>query len=258
MSSLPIHLKNQEEKPLTLRSGAIIPIYKPLDWTSFNVVSRFRITVKKTLGLKKIKVGHAGTLDPKATGLLLLCTGRATKKIEELMLDTKEYVTTLKLGATTASFDTEHEEDATYPYKHITREMIEEVLAKFTGNILQEPPLFSAVSVNGTRAYELARKGEGTKLKKKAITIHNIEILNFDAPFLKLRVTCGKGTYIRSLARDIGEALQSGAYLTQLERTKVGTITLQDSFSLDEITALIERAELQEEGFEPISPRVKS
>lgn len=256
MSHLPLHTKKGAICPLQLRIGAIIAVDKALNWTSFDVVNRFRIIVKQTIGLKKIKVGHTGTLDPKATGLLLLCTGRATKRIEELMLDTKEYVTTIKFGATTPSFDTEHPEDRQYPFEHITRSMIEEVLPNFVGDIMQEPPLFSAVSFNGKRAYELARKGRDTKLPAKPITIHSIEIEEFALPYVTLRVVCGKGTYIRSLARDLGEALGSGAYLTALRRTKLGSIPVEESYTIEELATLIATAEREEEGFDPIVPKV--
>ncbi|KGN98035.1 pseudouridine synthase [Porphyromonas gingivicanis] len=249
-----IHSKKEENQPLLLRSGAIIPIDKPLDWTSFDVVNRFRIAVKHTLGLKKIKVGHTGTLDPKATGLLLLCTGRATKRIEELMLNSKEYVATLKLGATTPSFDTEHPEDTIYSYEHITRDKIEEVLPKFRGVIEQVPPIFSAVSVNGKRAYELARKGKDAELPSKKVIIHSLEIESFQLPYLSLRIVCGKGTYIRSLARDLGVALQSGAYLTALRRTHLGAISVEDAYSIEELPKMLSQVALQEEGFPDITP----
>ncbi len=249
MSNNFIFLKNQENQGLQLRTGAIIAVNKPIDWTSFDVIRRFRIIVKKTLGIKKLKVGHTGTLDPKATGILILCTGRATKQIESLMLSTKEYITTIKLGATTPSFDTEHKEDKTYPFEHINLKKIQEVIPSFIGDIYQEPPLFSAISVNGERAYELARKGEKTKLKEKLIHIDSIEILDFSLPYLTLRIRCGKGTYIRSLARDLGIALDSGAYITSLERTKVENISIGDAFSIDEVEELIKKADLNEEGF---------
>ncbi|MBB6275657.1 tRNA pseudouridine(55) synthase TruB [Porphyromonas circumdentaria] len=247
-----IQSKKEGGIPLLLRTGAIIPIDKPLDWTSFDAVNRFRILVKHTIGLKKLKVGHTGTLDPKATGLLLLCTGRATKRIEELMLDTKEYVATIKLGATTPSFDTEHPEDATYPYEHITREQIETILSNFRGEIQQVPPIFSAVSINGKRAYDLARKGKEADLPAKTITIHELEIEDFSLPYVKLRIVCGKGTYIRSLARDLGEALDSGAYLTALKRTRLGSVSVEDAYTLEELPTLLATAALQEEGFPDI------
>lgn len=240
------------QKPLTLRSGSIIAVDKPLGWTSFDVVNRFRIMVKQAIGLRKIKVGHTGTLDPQATGLLLLCTGRATKYIEQLMLDTKEYVATLKFGATTPSFDTEHPEDASYPWQHITMELLQSTVKQFVGTIDQVPPIFSAVSVAGKRAYDLARQGKTCTLASKPITIYRIEIETFTPPYATLRIVCGKGTYIRSLARDLGQALNSGAYLTVLRRTQLGNINVKDAFQLDQLPFFLAHAERSEEGFEPI------
>lgn len=204
--------------------GEIIPIYKPYGWTSFQIVSKVRYHLSRHYGVKRFKVGHAGTLDPLATGVLLLCTGKATKRIEELQSHTKEYIADLVLGATTPSFDMEHEVNATYPYEHITREMALKVLEQFIGTISQRPPLFSACKVNGKRAYKLARDGSDMELAPKQIKIEEIELLDFAPPKMTIRVVCGKGTYIRSLARDIGEALNSGAYLSRLERTRIGDI----------------------------------
>ena len=178
--------------------------------------------------VKKLKVGHAGTLDPLATGVMIVCTGKATKRIEEFQYHTKEYVATIQLGATTPSYDLEHEIDATYPTEHITRELVEETLKTFIGEIQQVPPAFSACMVNGKRAYDLARKGEEVELKPKLLVIDEIELLECNLPEIKVRVVCSKGTYIRALARDIGEALQSGAHLTALERTRVGDVRLAD------------------------------
>ncbi|MBR5456965.1 MAG: tRNA pseudouridine(55) synthase TruB [Bacteroidaceae bacterium] len=203
-------------------AGEIIPIDKPYTWTSFQIVSKVRYLLSRKYGIKRFKVGHAGTLDPLATGVLLLCTGKATKRIEELQSQTKEYVAEITLGATTPSFDLEHPIDATYPYEHITREMVEETLKQFIGNIAQRPPLFSACKVEGKRAYDLARKGSDMQLEPKQIRIDEIELLECDLPRIRIRVVCGKGTYIRSLARDIGEALQSGGHLTDLIRTRIG------------------------------------
>ena len=203
-------------------AGEIIAIDKPYTWTSFQIVNKIRYHLSRKYNVKRFKVGHAGTLDPLATGVLLLCTGKATKRIEELQAQTKEYVAEIMLGATTPSFDMEHPVDATYPYEHITREMVEKRLEQFVGNIEQRPPLFSACKVDGKRAYDLARGGSDMQLAPKLIRIDNIELLEFNLPKIKISVTCGKGTYIRSLARDIGEALQSGAYLTALTRTRVG------------------------------------
>jgi tRNA pseudouridine55 synthase len=222
--------------------GEIVYMNKPLDWTSFDLVNRFRYKLSRKLNIKKIKVGHAGTLDPKATGVMILCTGRATKRIEELQGQTKEYVATLRLGATTPSFDLEKEIDKTYPTKHITREMVESVLQNFIGKIEQIPPAFSACMIDGKRAYEYARKGEEVNLKPKVLVIDEIEILHFELPVLKIRVVCSKGTYIRALARDIGEALHSGAYLTALERTKVGNVTLAQCINADEMDDFLDNS----------------
>lgn len=208
-------------------AGEIIPINKPYAWTSFQIVNKVRYHLSRKYGIKRFKVGHAGTLDPLASGVLLLCTGKATKRIEELQAHTKEYVAEITLGATTPSFDMEHPVDATYPYEHITREMVEETLQKFVGDIDQRPPLFSACKVDGKRAYDLARKGSDLELAAKRIRIDAIELLDYDLPRIKIKVTCGKGTYIRSLARDIGEALQSGGYLSDLVRTRIGEYNLE-------------------------------
>lgn len=209
-------------------AGEIIPIDKPYTWTSFQVVSKIRYLLSRKYGIKRFKVGHAGTLDPLASGVLLLCTGKATKRIEELQSHTKEYIAEITLGATTPSFDLEHPIDATYPYEHITREMVEETLKQFIGNIAQRPPLFSACKVEGKRAYDLARKGSDMQLEPKQIRIDEIELIEYDLPRIKIRVVCGKGTYIRSLARDIGEALQSGGHLTDLIRTRIGEYRIEN------------------------------
>lgn len=214
-------------------AGEIIPIFKPYTWTSFQIVNKIRYHLSRKYNVKRFKVGHAGTLDPLATGVLLLCTGKATKRIEELQAQTKEYVAEIMLGATTPSFDMEHPVDATYPYEHITREMVEKRLEQFVGNIEQRPPLFSACKVDGKRAYDLARGGSDMQLAPKHIRIDNIELLEFNLPKIKISVTCGKGTYIRSLARDIGEALQSGAYLTALERTRIGEYNIEKCITPD-------------------------
>ena len=187
-----------------------------------------RYHICRRIKVKKLKVGHAGTLDPLATGVMIVCTGKATKRIEEFQYHTKEYVATIQLGATTPSYDLEHEIDATYPTEHITRELVEETLKTFIGEIQQVPPAFSACMVNGKRAYDLARKGEEVELKPKLLVIDEIELLECNLPEIKIRVVCSKGTYIRALARDIGEALNSGAHLTALERTRVGDVRLED------------------------------
>lgn len=222
-------------------AGEIIPIYKPYTWTSFQIVNKIRYHLSRKYGIKRFKVGHAGTLDPLATGVLLLCTGKATKKIEELQSHTKEYVAEIMLGATTPSFDMEHPVNAIYPHEHITREMVEETLKRFVGDIEQRPPLFSACKVDGKRAYDLARKGSDMELAPKPIRIDSIELLQCELPKIRIRVVCGKGTYIRSLARDIGEALDSGAYLTALERTRVGKYELTDCITPEAFPEWLEK-----------------
>ncbi|HCC52662.1 MAG TPA: tRNA pseudouridine(55) synthase TruB [Porphyromonadaceae bacterium] len=227
---------------MDFEAGEIVYFNKPLDWTSFDLVNKFRYKLSRKLRVKKIKVGHAGTLDPKATGVMILCTGRATKRIEEFQGQTKEYVATLKLGATTPSFDLEKEIDATYPVEHITREKVEGVLTMFTGRIEQVPPAFSACNVDGKRAYELARKGVDVPLKAKELVIDEIELIAYDLPVVKIRVVCSKGTYIRALARDIGSALDSGAYLIALERTRVGDITLDKCLNPEDIDVFLDQS----------------
>lgn len=236
-----------DRKPFKLREGQVIAVRKPLDWTSFNVVSYFRVAVRKQLGIKKIKVGHAGSLDPKATGILLLATGRATKCIERLMDGTKEYVAELKFGATTPSFDTEHEEDATFPYEHITEANLRSELQRMQGEQMQVPPLFSAISVNGKRAYHLARKGVEHDLPPKRILLSELDLLDFRPPYARLRIVCSRGTYIRALARDLGIAMDSGAYLTALERTRVGQIYIEDAFDIEALPDLIALSETSSE-----------
>lgn len=222
--------------------GEIIAIDKPYGMTSFGALARVRGAISRHLGVRKTKIGHAGTLDPLATGVLVLCTGKATKRIEELQRGSKEYVTTLQLGATTASYDLEHEVDATYPTEHITPEAVQTVLRSYTGDIMQVPPAFSACKVGGTRAYDLSRRGRDVELAAKPIHIESIDILSFDevAMRLTLRVDCGKGTYIRALARDIGRSLGSGAYLLSLRRTRVGDITESRCLQLDDIPRWLE------------------
>ena len=222
-------------------AGEVIAINKPYTWTSFQIVNKVRYQLSRAYDIKRFKVGHAGTLDPLATGVLLLCTGKATKRIEELQTQTKEYEAEIMLGATTPSFDMEHPVNATYPYEHITREMTEEVLKQFTGNIAQRPPLFSACKVDGKRAYDLARGGSDMELAPKQIRIDEIELLNFELPKIRIRVVCGKGTYIRSLARDIGEALGSGAYLTALARTRIGEYKLEECINIESFPEWLEK-----------------
>ncbi len=213
---------------MNFKEGEVLYFNKPLTWTSFNLVAKVRYIVSRKINEKKIKVGHAGTLDPLATGVMIICTGRATKRIEEFQYQTKEYIATIALGATTPSYDLEKEIDATYPTAHITRELVEETLKRFIGEIQQVPPAFSACKVDGARAYDLARKGKEVELKPKLLVIDEIEMLECNLPEIKIRVVCSKGTYIRALARDIGEALESGAHLTGLIRTRVGDVRLAD------------------------------
>ncbi|MBN1925878.1 MAG: tRNA pseudouridine(55) synthase TruB [Prolixibacteraceae bacterium] len=214
-------------------SGAVIPFNKPLDWTSFDVVNKIRWNICKKLKIKKLKVGHAGTLDPKATGLVIVCTGKATKMIENLQAEEKEYIATLKLGATTPSFDLETNEDNHYPTKHLNQSLIEETLLNFIGEIDQVPPVFSAIKVEGKRAFDYARKGKDLNLVARKVFIKMIQVISYTNNELVIKVECGKGTYIRSLARDIGKALNTGAYLTALERTRIGNCTLEDAWEIE-------------------------
>lgn len=222
-------------------AGEVLFFNKPLTWTSFDLVNKFRYKLSRKLKVKKIKVGHAGTLDPLATGVMIVCTGKATKRIDEFQFQTKEYVATLKLGETTPSFDLEKEVDAVYPTEHITRELVEDVLKQFVGTIEQVPPVFSACKIEGKRAYELARNGEDVPLKAKTLVIDEIELLSCELPVIKIRVVCSKGTYIRALARDIGIALHSGAHLIALERTRVGDVTLDQCMNPEDIDAFLDR-----------------
>lgn len=227
--------------------GEILYIDKPLGWTSFDAVKRVRGALLRRLGIKKFKVGHAGTLDPLATGVMIVCTGRATKRIDELQAGVKEYIAAMRLGATTPSFDLETEVDATFPTEHITQESIIEVLGRFTGRIEQVPPAFSACKVDGKRAYDLARKGKEVDLKPKILVIDEIEMLGYDKDKeeLTIRVVCSKGTYIRALARDIGAALGSGAHLTALRRTRVGDATVDRCLTVDQAVELIKTVDLE-------------
>jgi tRNA pseudouridine55 synthase len=228
---------------MNFQEGAYIYINKPYRMSSFGALAHIRYLVSKRLHVKRVKMGHAGTLDPLATGVLILCTGKATKNIESLQLHTKEYTATLQLGATTPSYDREHTVDYTYPTKHITRELIEQTLPQFVGDIMQRPPLYSACMVAGDRAYELARKGADVELAAKPVRIDEIELTAFDPATMQMsiRVVCGKGTYIRSLARDIGAALGSGAFLTALCRTRVGDVRIGDCLTFEEFPAWLEK-----------------
>ena len=227
---------------MNFQEGAFIYINKPYRMSSFGALAHIRYVVSKRLHVKRVKMGHAGTLDPLATGVLILCTGKATKRIEELQLQSKEYTATLQLGATTPSYDMEHPVDQTYPTAHITRELILRTLPQFVGNIMQQPPLFSACMVAGDRAYELARKGMDVQLAAKPVRIDELELTDFNPETMQMsiRVACGKGTYIRSLARDIGAALDSGAYLTALCRTRVGDVRIEDCLTFDDFPQWLE------------------
>ena len=216
--------------------GEVLAFDKPLHWTSFDLVAKVRYALCRKLGTKKLKVGHSGTLDPLATGVVVICTGKKTKLIEQLQYDVKEYEATIQLGATTASYDMEQPVNAMFPTEHITTSLIDETIPTFVGEQWQTPPMYSAVWVNGKRAYELARQGQEVELKPKLLAIDAIEVLSFDAEKMQLtiRVVCSKGTYIRALARDIGERLGSGAYLTALRRTRVGEINVKDCLTIDD------------------------
>lgn len=215
-------------------NGKVLLIDKPLEWTSFQAVNKIRWHIKQKFGLKKIKVGHAGTLDPLATGLLIICTGKQTKKISEYQGLIKEYTGTFTIGATTPSYDLETEVDQTFPVEHITNELLTDTTSKFIGEIDQKPPIFSAIKKDGKRLYELARKGETTEIKTRKITISEFELTNIALPKTNFRVVCSKGTYIRSLAYDFGVALNSGAHLTTLRRTKIGDYSVEDAVSIDQ------------------------
>lgn len=224
---------------MDFQKGEVIYFNKPLEWTSFDLVKRIRSRICRALHVKKLKVGHAGTLDPLATGVMIICTGKATKLIESFQYQTKEYIAGLELGATTPSFDLETEVDARFPFEHITKEAIEKALKGFIGRIEQVPPMYSANKIDGVRAYEYARKGEEVELKAKVLVIDEIELLDCALPHIKIRVVCSKGTYIRALARDIGLALDSGAYLTSLQRTRIGDVTLEQCLEVDQIDQIL-------------------
>ena len=229
---------------MNFKEGEVLYFNKPLEWTSFKLVGMVRYHICRKLKVKKLKVGHAGTLDPLATGVMTICTGKATKRIEEFQYKTKEYIATIQLGATTPSFDLEHEIDKTYPTEHITRELVEETLKRFVGEIWQVPPVYSACKVDGKRAYDLARKGEEVELKPKLLVIDEIELLSYDMPTIVIRVVCSKGTYIRALARDIGEALQSGGHLTGLIRSRVGDVTLEQCIDPEHFLEWLDKQEI--------------
>lgn len=217
----------------SFEEGRVILFDKPYGWTSFDLVKKVRNALYRKYKIKKLKVGHAGTLDPLATGLMILCTGKATKQIEALQAEEKEYIATIKLGATTPSFDLETSEDKIYPTDHLNEELIKNTLTQFTGNLLQTPPVFSAVKIDGKRAYEHARKGHQPELKPKNIVINAIELIHIQLPELVVRIVCSKGTYIRALARDLGFSLNSGAYLTALRRTRSGKYMVEDAHQVE-------------------------
>ena len=222
------------KKTFQFKEGEVLLINKPLHWTSFQLVNKLRWLIKRKLGIKKIKVGHAGTLDPLATGLMIICTGKKTKEIAQYQAAEKEYIATLKLGAITPSYDGETEENYFYPTKHISTELITKTCARFLGEIEQSPPIFSAIKVKGKKLYESARKGNNVEIKPRIIRINELEIINMDLPYIKLRVSCSKGTYIRSLANDIGKAMNTGAWLCELQRTKIGSNTLKNAIEIND------------------------
>ena len=235
--SLRILGENMDEYP----DGIVIPVDKPYRWTSADVVRKVKFLAQRHFHRRNLKVGHAGTLDPLATGVLLVCIGKATKRAEALQAERKEYIAHIELGATTPCFDLEKEVDWRYPYEHITREMVERILPSFIGEQDQIPPVFSAKLIDGTRAYEMARAGEEVAMKPARITIYDLEILEFELPHLVLRVKCSKGTYIRSLARDIGVALESGGYLTGLERTASGGFSVEKALKMEDIPEIMKK-----------------
>ncbi len=232
---------------MNFTEGEYIYINKPYGMTSFGALAYARTRVSRKIGVRRVKMGHAGTLDPLATGVLILCTGRKTKEIEQLQLHSKEYTATLQLGATTPSYDMEHPVDKTFPMQHISRELIEEKLRTFEGDIQQVPPQYSAVKIGGDRAYDLKRKGIEVELKAKTVHIERIELTDFDEEkmLMSIRVECGKGTYIRSLARDIGNALGSGAYLTALSRTRLGSVRIEDCVTIDGFQQWLDSQEIE-------------
>ena len=227
------------KKTFQFLEGEVLLINKPLHWTSFQLVNKLRWLMKRKLGIKKIKVGHAGTLDPLASGLMIICTGKKTKEISQHQAAEKEYIATLKLGATTPSYDGETEETYFYPTKHISKELIISVCNQFIGEIEQLPPIFSAIKVKGKKLYESARKGNKVEIKPRIIRINEIEIISMDLPYIKLRVSCSKGTYIRSLANDLGKAMNTGAWLCKLQRTKIGSKVLKNAIDINDFQQMI-------------------
>ncbi len=233
---------------MNFTQGEVIYIDKPYRMSSFGALAHIRYLVSRKIGVKRVKMGHAGTLDPLATGVLILCTGKMTKEIERMQYHTKEYTATLQLGATTASYDKEHTVNMTYPTQHITRQLIDDTLPQFLGDIQQVPPQYSAVKVAGERAYRMKRNGEEVKLAAKTVHIDEIEVTSFDQQLMQLsiRVVCGKGTYIRSLARDIGRALGSGAYLTALRRTRLGEVSIEHCIQMGDFPAWLAQQDIED------------
>ena len=231
-------MKQPLSTDLPLAEGYVLPIDKPLGWTSSDIVRKIKVMLRK-MGLRTVKIGHAGTLDPLATGILLVCIGRATKQAEALQAEEKEYLTTIRLGATTPSYDLEHPIDQTYPYEHITREAVEAALRDMEGEQLQTPPVFSAKMIDGKRAYEYARKGKEVTMRQALIHIYGITLEELALPDVTIRVRCSKGTYIRSMARDLGEKLGSGGHLTALRRTRSGNFTLEDTYTIEEVGEIL-------------------
>jgi len=227
------------KKTFQFLEGEVLLINKPLHWTSFQLVNKLRWLIKRKLGIKKIKVGHAGTLDPLASGLMIICTGKKTKEISQHQAAEKEYIAKLKLGATTPSYDGETEETYFYPTKHISKELVIGVCDQFIGEIEQLPPIFSAIKVKGKKLYESARKGNKVEIKPRIIRINELEIINMDLPYIKLRVSCSKGTYIRSLAHDLGKAMKTGAWLCELQRTKIGSETIKNAIDINDFQQMI-------------------
>jgi tRNA pseudouridine55 synthase len=219
--------------------GQILLLDKPYGWTSFYLVKRVKRSIETACHLTRLKVGHAGTLDPLATGLMIVAVGKATKRIDELQAGDKEYLATIRLGATTPGFDLEKEVDAVYPFEHVTEEMVRAALPGMTGPVDQVPPLYSAKKIAGVRAYDFARKGEDQVLQPKRIQIHELELLNFSPPDLSLRITCSRGTYIRSIARDLGLSLGSGGHLIELKRTRSGDFKLDDALTFENFLKIL-------------------
>lgn len=222
------------KKDFQFKEGEVLLINKPIHWTSFQLVNKLRWLIKKQLGVKKIKVGHAGTLDPLATGLMIVCTGKKTKEIDQYQAAEKEYIATIKLGATTPSYDGEIAENYFYGTKHINDVLIKKTMLTFLGDLQQYPPIFSAIKVGGKKLYESARKGKDIDIKPRSISIKELEILSIEMPYVQFRVVCSKGTYIRSLAYDIGKALNSGAWLCKLQRTKIGRYSLKKAVDIQD------------------------